>query len=562
MVDSVSSVRTEATTAPPSIGRSMSTNSLDAFPSSQMQYSHHSSYTLPEATEGRYEYVAQKSYTASVFQNRSHVDRSELDSHNKGVITDDLEELANQKSKAFTTAHPITMVKVTPHGSAPPPPSLHVALCLDRSGSMGPYMQKALDAAKTILHGLVERITQQKLTDVRVTLMSFGSRVEEHVRSAPLPTLDAMTSFCNTLDQECAHADMGGTHIEAALCEATSRVSVDMIQNATQQGYVILLTDGEPTSGEHYPLTIKQHLFNEYVGALPISFGAIALGSQPRRAFMEPLFEGGRFAFAVDENGLQEAFTRITDGFDDIDRNLSLVIDGHDVLCGNISQSQEWIHVLDDLVHTERSALPEHAMVGLDPPDTPKVAPMEFSKTTLTATDDAKFAYTPWIYLARGRKGAVDAPARKLLLCMIQRFVILQEGDPSPIFEAPAAMVDHITLLEDQRLLQKAVASAWKDPTEASRVVNTISQRAQARSLSEPPTSAASWSVVRRMSTQASEWLHHASENDGGAPRVKRMRGVSASMDAEADSPSAPPSLRSHTTDMMSFDLCSQSTNS
>lgn len=591
-VDSASSVGTQATMRPPSIGRSMSMSNAadlhndpnyDPFPSSQM---HVASTTLPAATEGRWETLHGPPLEVKSFQNRGHIYRSELNVQNKSKAVE--QGTVQSVDKSFTTAYPITMLQV--HAQAQPI-RLNVVLCLDRSASMGPYMQKTIRAANTILHGLLQRVTEQKLASVHVTLLSFGSRVEQHAHKAPLSQADELTALCVLLDDDCHSANMGGTHIEAALYEATSRVSLDIlearkelsteVEQAAVQGYVILLTDGEPTSGETCPLTIKQHLYNEYVGALPISFGAIALGTQPRRAFMEPLFEGGRFAFAMNEDGLLEAFSRITDGFDDVDRNLSLVVDGNDVVHGNISQSGEWVQVFDDLVHTQgTNNVPHKPESGLvEPPELAgglygnvSEASNELLKANPWTSDESQvasqvtdlvFAYTPWIYLTRGRKGAVDAPPRHILLCMILRFEILDDGAETPLFESPAAMIDHMALLEDQRLLQETVASAWKDPTEARRVVNTIAERAQMRSMTEPPSSASRWGVVRRMSTQASEWISPPEVEDASAaasgeePRVKRMRAHGGSYDE-----SGPPPLISQSTEMMSFDLCSQSTNS
>lgn len=561
--------------APRSIGRTMSMaasvphgGALDGFAYRSSQ-PYHPSNTLPDATKGRWTSVQGPPLRAVAFQNRAHINRSELDVRNKTIQMDNT---VNEIQSC--TAYPITMLKV--HAQSQPL-CLYVTFCLDRSGSMGPYMQKTIHAAKTILHGLMERVTQQKLAFVHVTILSFGSRVEEHVHNAPLTTVDAMISLCTLLDDECSCANMGGTHIESALCKATSRLSLDIVdarkqlptplQQAAVQGYVILLTDGEPTSGEHCPVTIKQHLYNEYVGALPISFGAIALGTQPRRAFMEPLFEGGRFAFAIDEDALQEAFARITDGFDDMDRNLSLVVDEDDLVHGNISQSTEWVQVFDDLVHTESNVMgiPAHkfgnglVQRGALHCGNQMLEDLSFMSH---APSDIVFAYTPWIYLVRGRKGAINVPPRQIELCMIQRFFILEEGVEAPIFGPPLEMVSHMALLKDQRLLQEAVASAWKDPTQACRDVNNISARAQMRSMSEPAASAARWAVVRRMSTQASEWIAPSTSKEVSqdVSPIKRMRTVDSSFEDGA-SPSAFPSLSAQATELMSLDLCSQSSN-
>ena len=593
------------------------------------------SYTAPKETEGRWVAAAGSEYRAVVHQNRPYIRRSELGLHNKSAKRN---ELANQstnesnnvdainvqesESVGFTTTHPITMLQMI---RCAQPVHLHFALCLDRSGSMQPHMNEVVTAAKTILTGLATHVMEQTLASVSVTLISFGSRVETHLEGAPLADdldLEAMTKI---LEENCTTATLGGTHIEAALCEATSRVSSDIVaqretievesEKCAVQGYVVLLTDGQPTLGEECPSTLKQHLFNEYIGTLPISFGAIALGSQPRRSFIEPLFEGGRFAFAVDQQGLSAAFERITDGFKDIDRNLSLVINGQDVVHGNIPHTQEWMHVCDDLLYTEEEndALPVHAadfeslQKGVPCNELP-ISPFgEVAEADATDSQDVKnpsttagtFAYSPWLYLVRGQKGADGTPVRRVELAMLQRFRVVPDDSKAMtiFYPSPEAMVDHMTLLEEQRLLQKAMSDAHRNPDDSRRKVYEIAERVATHTQSSTPSgaSAARWDVMRQMSVQASDWIGYTASlttNDATSdqavvdglveeapddesandptpsePPIKRMRGNSTiGEDASSlPAPSVPPlrpTLTAESSELMSYDLCSQSFNS
>jgi hypothetical protein len=92
-----------------------------------------------------------------------------------------------------------------------------------------------------------------------------------------------------------------------------------------RHGFILMLTDGMPTTGCTVGSKIRTDIQRDYIGALPINMACIVIGTSVYKSFMQPLFQDCRFAYSENSNDISAAVKTAMQGCDSMRRNISLL---------------------------------------------------------------------------------------------------------------------------------------------------------------------------------------------------------------------------------------------
>jgi len=210
----------------------------------------------------------------------------------------------------------------------PPLTKLFVNVIVDLSYSMDSEgnLDHAKKAVKTML-------THMKGQNVAVKISAFHCMTLDITSEYTAITEETLLSLNAKIDA--LDTDGGaGTNISAALLSGMTHTVNQVAKVAGSHGYIVLLTDGIPNLGITDGKVIHTNLYSGMHA--PINIGAIALGAQPERKFMEDITKGGKFFYAPNAKALHAAYEEIEAGFDQLLRNCDIeCFDGSNQLLGS-----------------------------------------------------------------------------------------------------------------------------------------------------------------------------------------------------------------------------------
>jgi len=201
---------------------------------------------------------------------------------------------------------------LTVNDTIPAPDPLFLEMVIDKSYSMD--TDDAISIAKNATKKMISHI---KDANIHVRLTAFCNSTHDITTEYTMVTEETIGTILDKIDGLNTNGG-GGTNISGVLSVVMHRLNEKVKSVKGSQGYVVLLTDGQPNGGVQDSKLIEDAVYKNVDQS--ISIGAIALGDSPRKDFMINMTNGGKFFYAASPNDLNSAYEEVESGFYDVVR--------------------------------------------------------------------------------------------------------------------------------------------------------------------------------------------------------------------------------------------------
>lgn len=352
---------------------------------------------------------------------------------------------------------------------------LYVDVVVDKSYSMQETLSTAKAAVKEMIVHMKDRSEDGS---IHVRISGFAVDVVCYTDGYVPVSADSVDMLHRAVDTiDLKNGD--GTNISLAMQATLSGLNAAIEATPGSQGYVVLLTDGKPNRGETLAFRIHDEVHSHAKGE--INIGAIALGDNPERRFMEELTKGGKFFYAPFAKDLYSAYEEVEGGLRNVVRHCKIESAPFGLKYGS-GAAGDTISLPIDLDHEQLMSLPRRD-----------------GKCVLTFTIEYNG----------------DILNKELEIAI---------GDES-ISEIPGEILAHRELVEANRRIEAAIQSAGTEGAEAAigRLVNVA--EAVAVVAQHTPAVASRVASVRHAVDRATSQLRSLSAPQGGVRRVRPRTG-------------------------------------